>query len=66
MSKYVKGLMQSELENRISDDKVSEFLVICVKGINGVDNNIMRGELKKKGIQLKIIRTHYLEKHCKI
>ena len=62
MSKYVKGLMQSEIENKISDDKVREFLVISIKGINGVDNNIMRGELKNKGIQVKIVKNSLFRK----
>jgi len=57
MSKKVKQLLQAEIENRFSEDNVREFLVLSTIGIGGVDNNVMRGELKEKGIKLFIIRN---------
>lgn len=55
MSKYVKGLLQQELEKKFSD--VSEFLVLETRGVDGNANNEMRGVLKEKGINLTIVKN---------
>ncbi len=45
MSKYVKELLQAELEQKIVGDGLRDFVVVRVKGIGGVVNNVMRGAL---------------------
>ena len=55
MSKYVKELLQKELETKFAD--VGDFLVIETKGVNGNENNEMRGALKAKGIKLTVVKN---------
>jgi large subunit ribosomal protein L10 len=55
MSYFVKNLVQSHYEKKF--EGVSDFVVIDTTGISGIDNNILRGELKSKGIQLAVVKN---------
>ncbi len=62
MSKYIKGLLQAQLEKKIADQNVREFLVLSLKGVKGTENNLMRGELLKKGIGLTVVKNSLFKK----
>jgi large subunit ribosomal protein L10 len=57
MSKYSKGLLRMELEKKMSAGAITDFVVVSVKGVGGVDNNEMRGQLKQKGMKLLVVKN---------
>jgi large subunit ribosomal protein L10 len=57
MSKLVKGLLQKELESKIVNDKINDFVVISTMGVGGTNSNVMRGELKKKGVKMLMVKN---------
>lgn len=63
MSYFIKGLVQNEYKSKFAE--VGEFVVIDTTGIGGVDNNVMRGDLKVRGIRLTIVKNSLMRSAMK-
>ncbi|MHC4637226.1 MAG: 50S ribosomal protein L10 [Planctomycetota bacterium] len=69
MGKYIKGLLQSEYEKKITSSGISDFVVVNTVGISGVDNNLMRGDFCNKGIGLIVVSNSLFRRalvNCKM
>lgn len=60
MSYAVKGLVQNEYTKRFHG--VNSFIVLQTIGINGIDNNKMRGDLKKKGVKMMVVKNSLMRR----
>lgn len=60
MSYAVKGLVQNDYTKRFNG--VSSFVVLQTIGISGVDNNKMRGDLKKKGVKMVVVKNSLMRR----
>ena len=63
MSYFVKGLVQNEYKSKFAE--MGEFVVIDTTGVGGVDNNVMRGELKAQGIRLAVVKNSLMRSALK-
>jgi large subunit ribosomal protein L10 len=55
MSRKVKGLIEKELETQFKG--VNECVVVSLRGIGGTENNLLRGDLKKKNIRVTMVKN---------
>ena len=55
MSYFVKELVQKEYTKKF--EGMTEFVVISTMGVSGNDNNMMRGELKKKDMRATVVQN---------
>lgn len=60
MSYFVKELIQSDYSAKFAG--MTEFVVISTMGVSGTHNNVMRGELKQKGMRAVVVRNNLMRR----
>lgn len=55
MSQVVKQLVEKDLKARYAD--LESVIVINVHGLNGIEANKLRGELRKKSIEMHVVKN---------
>jgi len=55
MSKKLKGIIERQLSHDF--EGVNELILVCLRGVNGNDNNKLRGELLAKQIHVKVVKN---------
>ncbi len=55
MSKPVKDLMTSEVRKRY--EGIDSVCVIDISGLDAINTNLMRGELKKQNIRMQVVKN---------
>ena len=50
------------MEQTISANEIKDFVVLSLMGVKGVENNTMREELKKKGVDLLVVKNSLFKK----
>lgn len=60
MTYYIKELIQKEYEKRLSE--APDFVVIQIVGLNGIENNRLRGVLLEKGIRLMVVKNSMMRR----
>lgn len=60
MSKYVKDLQMRDYRKRLS--AVEDMLIVNVIGIDAVQTNMLRLDLRKKGIELQVVKNSLAKK----
>ena len=55
MSRFIKEIIVKELKQQF--ENVSECVVVSIRGIDGNDNNALRGDLLQKDIKLTVVKN---------
>ena len=55
MSRVIKEMVESDLKSRYRD--LGSVMVVSVHGLSGVDANLVRGELRKKKIEVHVVKN---------
>lgn len=56
MSKAVKDLMTRDYRDRLAG--VNDALVISIRGVNAIDNNRMRNDLRARKVRVTVVRNN--------